>query len=59
MIESIIIEVIDFIIAPAFVVLVLVIVALRKAIKFVPQNRAYVVQRFGKFKVVLEADSGA
>ena len=55
MIESIIIEVIDLILSPAFLVLVLVILALRKAIKFVPQNRAYVVQRFGKFKVVLEA----
>ena len=55
MIDTIIFSILDFIISPAFVLLVLIIVALRKAIKFVPQNRAYVVQRFGKFKVVLEA----
>ena len=55
MMDYILIEIINLIISPAFLVLVLIIVALRKAIKFVPQNRAYVVQRFGKFKVVLEA----
>ena len=30
------------------VILVLVIVALKMSIKFVPQNRAYVIERFGK-----------
>jgi len=37
------------------VLLILVIVILQRAIKFVPQNRAYVIQRFGKFKEVQEA----
>ena len=34
---------------------ILVVVTLQRAIKFVPQNRAYVIQRFGKFKEVQEA----
>ena len=34
---------------------ILVVVILQRAIKFVPQNRAYVIQRFGKFKEVQEA----
>lgn len=33
-----------------FVVLVLVLVLLKSAIVFVPQNRAYVIERFGKFQ---------
>ena len=37
------------------VLFILVIVILQRAIKFVPQNRAYVIQRFGKFKEVQEA----
>ncbi|MEY4642472.1 MAG: hypothetical protein RLZZ227_2466 [Pseudomonadota bacterium] len=37
------------------VLLVLVIVLLNSSIKFVPQNRAYVVERFGKFHSTREA----
>jgi len=37
------------------VLLVLVIVALKSGIKFVPQNRAYVVERFGKYHSTKEA----
>jgi regulator of protease activity HflC (stomatin/prohibitin superfamily) len=37
------------------VLLVLVIVVLKSCIKFVPQNRAYVVERFGKFHSTKEA----
>lgn len=37
------------------VVLILVIVTLRSGIKFVPQNRAYVVERFGKYHSTREA----
>lgn len=34
---------------------VLVIVLVKQSIKFVPQNRAYVVERFGKFNKTMEA----
>lgn len=37
------------------VLLVLVIFALKSGIKFVPQNRAYVVERFGKYHSTKEA----
>ena len=37
------------------ILFVLVVVVLQRAIKFVPQNRAYVIQRFGKFKEVQDA----
>ncbi len=37
------------------VLLVLIIVMVSSAIKFVPQNRAYVVERFGKFHSTKEA----
>ena len=37
------------------VLFVLVVVVLQRAIKFVPQNRAYIIQRFGKFKEVQDA----
>ncbi|MGV3591983.1 MAG: SPFH domain-containing protein, partial [Gammaproteobacteria bacterium] len=37
------------------VVLVLAIVVLKSCIKFVPQNRAYVIERFGKFHSTREA----
>jgi regulator of protease activity HflC (stomatin/prohibitin superfamily) len=38
-----------------FVALVLVVVILRSAIIFVPQNRAYVIERFGKYNSSREA----
>ncbi|MEM5529007.1 slipin family protein [Gammaproteobacteria bacterium AS21] len=38
-----------------FVALVLVVVLLRSAIIFVPQNRAYVIERFGKYNSSREA----
>lgn len=37
------------------VFLILVIIMLKSSIKFVPQNRAYVVERFGKFQSTKEA----
>jgi len=37
------------------VILVLIITVLRSGIKFVPQNRAYIVERFGKFHSTKEA----
>ena len=45
----------DIIFSPAGVILVLVIVTLKTGIKFVPQNRAYVVERFGKYHSTKEA----
>ena len=36
-------------------ILVLVIVMLKSSIKFVPQNRAFVIERFGKFNRSIEA----
>ncbi|NRA20766.1 MAG: paraslipin [Oceanospirillaceae bacterium] len=38
-----------------FVVLVLVVVLLKSAILFVPQNRSFVIERFGKFQSSREA----
>lgn len=37
------------------IVLILVIVTLKSGVKFVPQNRAYVVERFGKYHSTKEA----
>lgn len=37
------------------VILVLIIAVLRSGIKFVPQNRAYIVERFGKYHSTKEA----
>ncbi|MDR2214170.1 MAG: paraslipin, partial [Pseudomonadales bacterium] len=38
-----------------FFLLVLVVIAMFMGIKFVPQNRAYVVERFGKYHLTMEA----
>ncbi|MEI8632711.1 paraslipin [Vibrio sp. PP-XX7] len=38
-----------------FLILVLVVVLLKNAIKFVPQNQAYVIERFGKYQSTKEA----
>ncbi len=37
------------------ILLILVIITLKSGIKFVPQNRAYVVERFGKYQTTMEA----
>ena len=37
------------------VLLVLVVILLKSSIKFVPQNRAYIISRFGKYNTTLEA----
>lgn len=39
----------------AGIILILVVITLRSGIKFVPQNRAYVVERFGKYHSTKEA----
>ena len=38
-----------------FAALVLVLVLLKSSIKFVPQNRAYIIERFGKYNKSIEA----
>lgn len=40
------------------VLAILIIVVLRGAVKFVPQNAAYVVERFGKYNKTMEAGLG-
>lgn len=45
----------DYIFTAQTLILVFVIVLLKTSIKFVPQNRAYVVERFGKYQSSKEA----
>jgi regulator of protease activity HflC (stomatin/prohibitin superfamily) len=45
----------DYILTPQMLILVFVIVLLKTSIKFVPQNRAYVIERFGKYQSSKEA----
>ncbi len=45
----------DYILTVEVAIIVLVLVFLRSSIKFVPQNRAYVIERFGKFQSTKEA----
>jgi len=45
----------DYILTPQTLILVFVVVLLKTSIKFVPQNRAYVIERFGKYQSTKEA----
>ena len=45
----------DYIVTPQLFVLVLVVILLKISIKFVPKNRAYVIERFGKYQSTKEA----
>ncbi|MFT4806868.1 MAG: regulator of protease activity HflC (stomatin/prohibitin superfamily) [Glaciecola sp.] len=45
----------DYIFTAQTFILVFVVVLLKTSIKFVPQNRAYVIERFGKFQSSREA----
>jgi len=45
----------DYILTYQVFLLVLVVVTLRSSIKFVPQNRAYLIERFGKYQSTKEA----
>jgi regulator of protease activity HflC (stomatin/prohibitin superfamily) len=45
----------DYILTVQTLVLVFVVVLLKTSIKFVPQNRAYLIERFGKFQSTKEA----
>jgi regulator of protease activity HflC (stomatin/prohibitin superfamily) len=45
----------DYILTVEVAIIVLVLVLLRSSIKFVPQNRVFVIERFGKFQSTKEA----
>ena len=45
----------DYILTAQTLILVFVVVLLKTSIKFVPQNRAYLIERFGKFQSTKEA----
>jgi regulator of protease activity HflC (stomatin/prohibitin superfamily) len=45
----------EYILSPQTLILVFVVVLLKTSIKFVPQNRAYVIERFGKYQSTKEA----
>lgn len=47
--------VIDYLATPQTLILVFVIVLLKVSIKFVPQNRAFIIERFGKYTSTKEA----
>ncbi|MBU1296791.1 MAG: paraslipin [Gammaproteobacteria bacterium] len=48
-------ELLSYILSVQTLVLVLVVVLLKTSIKFVPQNQAYVIERFGKYQSTKEA----
>ncbi|WP_448211312.1 SPFH domain-containing protein [Colwellia sp. MEBiC06753] len=48
-------NIINLVFSVQFVLLVLVLAILKSGIKFVPQNRAYVIERFGKYSRTLES----
>ncbi|XOV80561.1 MAG: SPFH domain-containing protein [Aestuariibacter sp.] len=45
----------EYLLSVELIVLLFVIILLKASIKFVPQNRAYIVERFGKFQSTKEA----
>lgn len=45
----------EYILTPQALILVFIVVLLKTSIKFVPQNRAYVIERFGKYQSSKEA----
>ncbi|MFC0119456.1 SPFH domain-containing protein [Pseudoalteromonas xiamenensis] len=48
-------QLLQFVFTINFFVLLFVIIVLKSSIKFVPQNRAWIVERFGKFQSTKEA----
>jgi regulator of protease activity HflC (stomatin/prohibitin superfamily) len=48
-------DLLSLIVSPFVILLLFVIIVLRSGIKFVPQNRAFVVERFGKYHATKEA----
>ena len=48
-------ELLNLVLSFEFAAFILVVFLLKSSIKFVPQNRAYVIERFGKFNKSIEA----
>ncbi|WP_017444160.1 SPFH domain-containing protein [Gayadomonas joobiniege] len=48
-------QLLNYIISVQFALFVLVLVVLKSSIKFVPQNRAWIIERFGKYQSTREA----
>ncbi len=48
-------NILDYLFSVQALFLVLTLIILKLSIKFVPQNRAYVIERFGKYNTTLEA----
>lgn len=46
---------VEHVLTPQALAVLLVVILLRSSIKFVPQNRAFIVERFGKFQSTKEA----
>ena len=49
------INLIFYMVQPTIWLFLLVVIFLWKAVKFVPQNRTFLIERFGKFRTVQEA----
>ena len=47
--------VLEYILTMQTLVLILIVIGLKSSIKFVPQNRAYVIERFGRYQSTKEA----
>ena len=45
----------DYVFSYQIILLVLIVIGLKSSIKFVPQNRAYLIERFGKYQSTKEA----
>ncbi len=45
----------EYLLTMQTLVLILIVIGLKSSIKFVPQNRAYVIERFGKYQSTKEA----
>ena len=45
----------EYLLSMQTLVLILIVIGLKSSIKFVPQNRAYVIERFGKYQSTKEA----
>lgn len=48
-------NILDYLFSVQALFLILTLIILKLSIKFVPQNRAYVIERFGKYNTTLEA----
>ncbi|WAJ70356.1 SPFH domain-containing protein [Catenovulum adriaticum] len=47
--------ILDYVISVQFALFIFVLVTLKSSIKFVPQNRAWIIERFGKYQSTKEA----